>query len=696
MSRKQATAPIIPNASSGRVPDGFGTTEATKPLEPSAPVVAAAPGTTVPADLLLQLLDASTRRTERALDQDAGSGLEAMSVSRSASAGLGSGFESLGGKATSAQRLRSNPAEAVERRLRRRGLSEESVRALAGETTRARSGFESLGPARAPVGLERIIGRNMLMEVNYLAAGERAARSVGRVIIRDGENRSQGFGTGFLIAPGLLLTNNHVLSSREVAAASQVEFNYQRGLDGRLEPTSVFNLDVDRCFVTSPLKELDFTLVGVAETSADGHLLNAFGYLGLNAANDEVLAGECVSIIQHPKGDPKQVALRKNEVIKLPDDEDRFLHYQTDTNPGSSGSPVFNDGWEVVALHHSGKPAVDSQGNYLTEDGTVWSPEMGLDRIKWIANEGVRGTAIVKFLQERLTDAQKALLAPRVAPSPVPTLRPNGTLISSPGPIREPSKVPAGPAVAAGPDVYLSNPAPTPNSAPAVPPATPTGQPAVFNPDGSVSVTIPLEVTVRLLAPSARTTVVPAAPTTTGEEAVQIDPDYGTREGYDPEFLGAGDLAVPLPRLTRARRLTPRSTGRQRRVRRATSCPTIISASCSIASGGSPTSPRSISTAAVRPARSEWRTGGSSIRGSSGRTRSATTSIRAPSSIGATWSGASTRPGAAARPSPRPPTTTPSTSRIAARSTNASTKARTSGPAWRTTCSIAPGPSACG
>ena len=133
----------------------------------------------------------------------------------------------------------------------------------------------------------------------------------------------------------------------------------------------------------------------------------------MNAATDEVLAGECVSIIQHPKGDPKQVALRKNEVIKLPDDEDRFLHYQTDTNPGSSGSPVFNDSWEVVALHHSGKPAVDSQGNYLTEDGTVWSPEMGLDRIKWVANEGVRGTAIVKFLQERLTDSQKALFAPR-------------------------------------------------------------------------------------------------------------------------------------------------------------------------------------------------------------------------------------------------------------------------------------------
>jgi hypothetical protein len=31
-----------------------------------------------------------------------------------------------------------------------------------------------------------------------------------------------------------------------------------------------------------------------------------------------------------------------------------YLQYTTDTLPGSSGSPVFNDDWEVVALHHGG------------------------------------------------------------------------------------------------------------------------------------------------------------------------------------------------------------------------------------------------------------------------------------------------------------------------------------------------------
>src|SRR6184192_3821727 len=32
-------------------------------------------------------------------------------------------------------------------------------------------------------------------------------------------------------------------------------------------------------------------------------------------------------------------------------------------------------------------------------------------------------------------------------------------------------------------------------------------------------------------------------------DGIHIDPDYGDRKGYDPEFLGAGAQAVPLPAL---------------------------------------------------------------------------------------------------------------------------------------------------
>lgn len=106
---------------------------------------------------------------------------------------------------------------------------------------------------------------------------------------------------------------------------------------------------------------------------------------------ENIVEKEYVSIIQHPKGGPKAVTVRENEVKFLMDD---FIHYLTDTEPGSSGSPVFNDQWVVVALHHSGVP----------------DPE---DRNNWIANEGVRISSILAHLynqRSKFDPKDKALI----------------------------------------------------------------------------------------------------------------------------------------------------------------------------------------------------------------------------------------------------------------------------------------------
>ena len=63
------------------------------------------------------------------------------------------------------------------------------------------------------------------------------------------------------------------------------------------------------------------------------------------------IEGDRVAIIQHPGGMLKQVALHHNLVTYA---DETKIQYLTDTQPGSSGSPVFNGAWEVVGLHQMG------------------------------------------------------------------------------------------------------------------------------------------------------------------------------------------------------------------------------------------------------------------------------------------------------------------------------------------------------
>lgn len=289
----------------------------------------------------------------------------------------------------------------------------------------------------SPNTLERVIGAHNILGVVFLDLGAQAARTVGRVhIITPGGDR--GFGTGFLVAPRLLLTNNHVLPDVATARGSFVEFNYQNGVDGAPQSSSVFQLQPDEFFLTdSDPKGLDFTLVAVAPISREPQVpLSRFGYNPLSAAKGKINKGECINIIQHPNGEPKQLALQEN---KLVDRLDRFLHYETDTMPGSSGSPLYNNQWEIVGLHHSGVPAM-KDGKILAVDGSLWNPEMGEQAIKWIANEGARISQILAFLEgkrEGLPTAQRVLLdemleaARNDEMSPATPVAPDGTSSSS-------------------------------------------------------------------------------------------------------------------------------------------------------------------------------------------------------------------------------------------------------------------------
>jgi V8-like Glu-specific endopeptidase len=149
------------------------------------------------------------------------------------------------------------------------------------------------------------------------------------------------------------MTNHHVLSEPEVAAESHAQFNFQEDAFGRLQESVRYRLLGDG--LRADLY-LDFSLVRIQpEDSLPA--LESWGTLALTA-DPPPGVGEHVTIIQHPEGGAKQIALTANQVVNV---FEHRLQYTTDTLPGSSGSPVFNDDWKVVALHHAGGNLVTNQ-----------------------------------------------------------------------------------------------------------------------------------------------------------------------------------------------------------------------------------------------------------------------------------------------------------------------------------------------
>lgn len=260
-----------------------------------------------------------------------------------------------------------------------------------------------------PNGFERIIGTSDLLSVNFLTRGLRAAAAVCR--IRVPTQGGEWFGTGFLVGPRLLMTNNHVLSSHQEASQSEAEFNVEHDADGVLSRPIQFNLAPNEVFYTD--LEHDVTFVAISAFSDGGVPIERFGYLPLIPLSGKGLDGEWVTIIQHPHGQPKQLTIRANQITtldkrKFPEIASRFIHYTTDTEPGSSGSPVLNDQWQVIALHHKAVKNPD----FVPGDDSAPDPNVP----EWLANEGVRVSSICAMLEsDRFSNLNAAAVLERLS-----------------------------------------------------------------------------------------------------------------------------------------------------------------------------------------------------------------------------------------------------------------------------------------
>jgi hypothetical protein len=229
--------------------------------------------------------------------------------------------------------------------------------------------------------LERIVVEsNTIVDVDFLRAriGALEPRVCRIEYTMNGKSR---FGTGFLVAPDVVMTNHHVIrrliGSNSAGAA---RFDYRHVYDGN--GTLVRTNEGRKCAFATPWlidsspstpdgqptkpDELDYALVRLKDVAGNDTLDGGAdpaapvkrGFIGIPAGPHTYEKDSSLFIMQHPSAQPIKLALDTKSVIGLFDDGVR-VRYTTNTEPGSSGSPCFNANWELTALHHSGDPDYD-------------------------------------------------------------------------------------------------------------------------------------------------------------------------------------------------------------------------------------------------------------------------------------------------------------------------------------------------
>ena len=234
--------------------------------------------------------------------------------------------------------------------------------------------------------LERVFGRDRYVSLDWYRRG--LARCAG--VARIGRERTRGVGTGFLLLgtklhPTLgdepyLLTNSHVVSpDPEVSIAMRPEdavITFE-GLPGAEHDTWT----VKKLIFNSPIEKLDATLLQL------DHPVTGVEPYKIAPALPDRQSRQRIYVVGHPLGGGVSFSLQDNLML---DWDQRVVHYRTPTEPGSSGSPVFDDQWRLIALHHAGGANMRKLNG---QSGT------------YDANEGINILAINEEIKRKLDGA---------------------------------------------------------------------------------------------------------------------------------------------------------------------------------------------------------------------------------------------------------------------------------------------------
>ena len=240
--------------------------------------------------------------------------------------------------------------------------------------------------------LERRIGENDIVGTWWLDAGRKAASAVARI------STLRGSATGFLISENLMMTNHHVFDSAEQASDPDNELNFT--LERREFQREAAGEGVARPR-HSVRSERGARFRDRRRQETSGRPVSGRGVRpcprGLLLG--KTVVGTPLNIVQHPNGEPKKVAFRNNVMNAVKGKN--FVVYLTDTDPGSSGSPVFNDRWQLVALHHLSQPKLNEDGQPIDINGKLVTKSTPEYLRVWVANEGIRISSIASHLSRR-------------------------------------------------------------------------------------------------------------------------------------------------------------------------------------------------------------------------------------------------------------------------------------------------------
>ena len=235
----------------------------------------------------------------------------------------------------------------------------------------------------APAGLQSII-RDTNSQLNFGIWLEKAINiqnAVCRIEVPL-ETGATSFGTGFLVSRDLVMTNWHVAQSLEAASPQagarardrdvRCRFDYRKLSDGSQNPGTVFSLAPQWRVLWSPNnadgtepsdEQLDCALLRLEKPAGDlaaGPKPDApgprRGWITLPSdAPMPFVPNTPLFIVQHPQAEPIKLSLDTISITGVNALRNR-VRYTTNTEPGSSGSPCFDQNWNLLALHHSGEP----------------------------------------------------------------------------------------------------------------------------------------------------------------------------------------------------------------------------------------------------------------------------------------------------------------------------------------------------